>query len=234
MKFVALLTAGALVASAAAALAQDNAPAAGAAPQGAAGPSGPPIQLMFVQQASSMKFDGKTMTLEGMAPATTFFSDRPQRIVGHINQDHFVKLWGAEKDGFKADPPNAAVSFVTDNGQPVVIEIEDVKAAGDGALAYTVTVLEGTLPESAGATALFIDPWVAHGGGWHGGWHGGGWGWHGGGWGWGGVAAGAAVGAAAGVAIGAAAAQPTYVYPAPAVKCHYSYYYNQPVCKGVY
>ena len=50
----------------------------------------------------------------------------------------------------------------------------------------------------------------------------------------GGVAAGAAVGAAAGVAIGAAAAQPTYVYPAPPVKCHYSYYYNQPVCKGIY
>ena len=218
MKFVALLTAGGLLASGAAALAQDAAPPANAPPQG-----GPPIQLMFVQQAASMKFDGKTMTLDGVAPATTFFSDRPQRIVGHINQDHFVKLWGAEKDGFKADPPNAAVSFITDNGMPIVIEIEDVQAVSPTSLAYTVTVLEGTLPETAGPTAVFIDPWVAHGGGWHGG-----------GWGWGGVAAGAAVGAAAGVAIGAAAAQPTYVYPAPAVKCHYSYYYGQPVCKGVY
>jgi hypothetical protein len=228
MKFVALLTVGGLLASGAAALAQDAAPPANAPPQG-----GPPIQLMFVQQASSMKFDGKTMTLEGVAPATTFFSDRPQRIVGHINQDHFVKLWGAEKDGFKADPPNAAVSFIDDNGMPIVIEIEDVKAVSDTSLAYTVSVLEGTLPATAGATAVFIDPWVAHGGGWHGGWHGGGWGWHGGG-GWGGVAAGVAAGAVVGAAVGAAAAQPTYVYPAPPVKCHYSYYYNQPVCKGVY
>jgi hypothetical protein len=227
MKFVALLAAGGLAASAVAAFAQDAAP-----PAPPPEPEGPPIQLMFVQQASGMKFDGKTMTLEGLAPATTFFSDRPQRIVGHINQDHFVKLWGAEKDGFKADPPNAAVSFIEDNGMPVVIEIEDVKAVSDTSLAYTVSVLEGTLPATAGPTAVFIDPWVAHGRGWHGGWHGGGWGWHGGGWG--GVAAGAAIGAAAGVAIGAAAAQPTYVYPAPPVKCHYSYYYNQPVCKGVY
>jgi hypothetical protein len=227
MKFVALLAAGGLAASAAAAFAQD------AAPPAAAGPDGPPIQLLFVQQASSMKFDGKTMTLEGVAPATTFFSDRPQRIVGHINQDHFVKLWGAEKDGFKADPPNAAVSFIDDNGMPIVIEIEDVKAVSDTSLAYTISVLEGTLPPTAGATAVFIDPWVAHGGGWHGGgWHGGGWGWHGGGWG--GVAAGVAAGAVVGAAVGAAAAQPTYVYPAPPVKCHYSYYYNQPVCKGVY
>ena len=234
MKFVALLTAGGLIASGAAALAQDAAPPANAPP-----PGGPPIQLLFVQQATSMKFDGKTMTLDGVAPATTFFSDRPERMVGHINQDHFVKLWGAEKDGFKADPPNAAVSFIEDNGMPVIIEIEDVQAVSDTSLAYTISVLAGTLPETAGPTALFIDPWVAHGGGWHGGgWHGGGWhggGWHGGGgWGWGGVAAGAAVGAAAGLAIGAAAAQPTYVYPTPPVKCHYSPYYNQPVCKGIY
>jgi hypothetical protein len=193
-------------------------------------PQGPPIELMFVQQATGMTFDGnRTLTLTGMAPATTFFSDRPQRIVGHINQDHFVKLWGAEKDGFKADPPNAALSFVNDNGQPIVVEIEDVQAADGGGLTYTINVLEGTLPASGGPVAMFIDPWVAHG--WGGGWHGGGWGWHGPGWG--GVAAGAAVGAAAGVAIGAAAASPTVVVAPPPVNCAYSPYYNQPVCKGV-
>jgi len=225
MKFVALLSAAGLAASVALAHAQD------AATPAEAEASGPPIQLMFVQQASSMKFDGKTMTLEGVAPATTFFSDRPQRIVGHINQDHFVQLWGAEKDGFKADPPNAAVSFITDNGQPVVIEIEDVQAVSDTSLAYTISVLEGALPETAGPTALFIDPWVAHGGGWHGGWHGGGWR----GPGWGGVAAGVAAGAVVGAAVGAAVAQPPVVYaPPPPVRCHYSYYYNQPICKGVY
>jgi hypothetical protein len=209
------------------ALAQDAAQTAAPAPQG-----GPPIQLMFVQQADGMTFDGdRTLTLTGVAPATTFFSDRPQRLVGHINQDHFVKLWDAEKDGFKADPPNAALSLVNDNGQPIVIEIEDVEAASADSLTYTISVLEGTLPATGGAVALFIDPWVAHGGGWGGGWHaGGGWGWHDAG----AVAAGAAVGAAAGVAIGAAAASPPVVYaPPPPVNCAYSPYYNQPVCKGV-
>jgi hypothetical protein len=229
MKIALLAASLGLAVASSSAFAQDAAPAPAPAPQG-----GPPIELMFVQQADGMTFDGdRTLTLTGVAPATTFFSDRPQRIVGHINQDHFVKLWGAEKDGFKADPPNAALSLVNDNGQPIVIEIEDVEAASADSLTYTINVLEGTLPATGGAVALFIDPWVAHGGGWGGGWHdGGGWGYRGPGWG--GVAAGAAIGAAAGVAIGAAAASPPVVYaPPPPVNCAYSPYYNQPVCKGV-
>ncbi len=52
-----------------------------------------PIEVVFTQQASSMKFDGKTLTLEGVAPSTSFFADRPQQTTGYLTTAQFVKLW---------------------------------------------------------------------------------------------------------------------------------------------
>jgi hypothetical protein len=175
-----------------------------------------PIELMFVQQAAGMKYDGKTLTLEGVAPAAIFFADRPQRLTGHLTQKQFVELWNdSQKDSFEKDPPNAAVSIATgEDKPPVIIEIKGASLSGDS-LAFDVNVLEGELPAAGGAVAVFVDPWIYRPG----------WRW-GGGWGWGGVAAGAAVGAAVGAAAATAAA--------PAVNCHYSPYWNQPVCRGVW
>ena len=51
-------------------------------------------QSMFVQTAQGMTSDGKTLTLEGVTPSTLYFSDRPQRIVGHMATNDFVDLWG--------------------------------------------------------------------------------------------------------------------------------------------
>ena len=51
-------------------------------------------ESMFVQTARGMTSDGKTLTLEGVTPSTLYFSDRPQRIVGHMATDDFVDLWG--------------------------------------------------------------------------------------------------------------------------------------------
>jgi hypothetical protein len=51
-------------------------------------------QSMFVQTAHGMTSDGTTLTLEGVTPSTLYFSDRPQRIVGHVATDDFIDLWG--------------------------------------------------------------------------------------------------------------------------------------------
>ncbi|MQT13716.1 hypothetical protein [Segnochrobactrum spirostomi] len=119
-----------------------------------------PIELVFTQQASSMKFDGKTLTLEGVAPSTSFYADRPQQTTGYLTTAQFVKLWTASQDSFKNDPPNAALSFVGDkDAEPVVVELMNVSGSGD-TLSYSVNVLEGKLPDSAGAVNLVIDPWV--------------------------------------------------------------------------
>lgn len=119
-----------------------------------------PLELLFVQTAKSVRYDGETLVLEGLAPVTIFFADRPQRLSGHFSNADFVDLWTQSADSFAADPPNAALSFV-DRVQeaPVVVELQDVGLEGDS-LRYKVRVLEGELPAEAGSATLFIDPWV--------------------------------------------------------------------------
>ena len=69
-------------------------------------------ESMFVQTARGITSDGATLTLRDVTPATLFFSDRPQRVVGHMTTADFVELWGEGDNSFEADPPNAVLSFV--------------------------------------------------------------------------------------------------------------------------
>jgi len=50
-------------------------------------PTAPPATVadMFVQTASGVRTDDGTMTSLGLTPHTICFSDRPERIVGHID-----------------------------------------------------------------------------------------------------------------------------------------------------
>src|SRR5207248_6967195 len=45
---------------------------------------------------------------------TLFFSDRPQRVVGHLSSRKFVDQWAEGEDSFAQDPPNAVLSFLED------------------------------------------------------------------------------------------------------------------------
>jgi len=123
-------------------------------------PTDQPIELMFVQTAKSIVFDGKTLTLQGIPAATLFFADRPERLVGHMANDRFAELWNGNAEGFKADPPNAALSLLADKeNEPVIVELSSVTLSGDS-ISYDVRVLSGQLPATAGEATLFIDPWV--------------------------------------------------------------------------
>jgi hypothetical protein len=106
-----------------------------------------------------MTFDGESLTLEGVAPSTLFFADRPQRIVGHMTNEELLAAWSEGEDGFAEDPPNAALSVLDEDGSQVaIVELREPRLNGD-AIIYKVRVLEGEPPRSAGATALFIDRW---------------------------------------------------------------------------
>ena len=70
------------------------------------------IEAMFVQVAKSYTADGAQVTFHGLAPATLFFSDRPQRVVGHLTAQQFVDEWGKGENSFAVDPPNAVISFL--------------------------------------------------------------------------------------------------------------------------
>lgn len=80
------------------------------------------IQALFVQTAKSVVFENGKLTLNGLAPTTLYFSDRPDRVVGHITSDEFLDAWDEGEDSFADDPPNAALSVFSHDGD----EIHDI------------------------------------------------------------------------------------------------------------
>ena len=42
------------------------------------------IKALFAQTARELTTDGDKVTFHGLSPATLYFSDRPQRVVGHL------------------------------------------------------------------------------------------------------------------------------------------------------
>lgn len=134
-------------------------------------------QLMFVQMADDLKVDAaaKTFRLVNVNQQTLYFTDRPQRIAGHLIMADYLKEWTkqAGKDNFGDDPPNAVLS-VYEPGKPdnsvVVVEITNPTVNG-GDLVYSYKIIDGQMPAGGGATSLFID-WIGVGGGVGPGFHG--------------------------------------------------------------
>jgi hypothetical protein len=118
------------------------------------------IEALFAQTAREMTSDGDTVTFHGLSPATLFFSDRPQRVVGHITTQQFVDEWGKGENSFAEDPPNAVISFVETGDQTpedAIVVLKDPQIDGDS-LTYTVDMLEGSLPPKGELVSVFIDP----------------------------------------------------------------------------
>ncbi len=117
-------------------------------------------ESMFVQTAQGATSGNGTLTLQGVTPSTLYFSDRPQRIVGHMATEDFVGMWGEGENSFEEDPPNAVLAFLEPGDtapEDAVVVISEPRLE-QGGLSYSITVLEGTVPEQAGPVTLFIDP----------------------------------------------------------------------------
>src|SRR5271167_2456704 len=134
-------------------------------------------QLMFVQSAEDLKVDPakSTFRLVKVNQQTLYFSDRPQRIAGHLKMSAYLAEWTRAEgpDNFGSDPPNATLS-VYEPGHPdntlTVVKIFHPVIDGND-LVYSYKLIEGTIPDAGGATALFID-WIGAGGGVGAGFHG--------------------------------------------------------------
>ncbi|MFC1822564.1 SHOCT domain-containing protein [Thermodesulfobacteriota bacterium] len=114
------------------------------------------LELLFVQNATSGSFTGETLTLKGVGP-TIFFTDRPNRIEGHIRTAALIKEWGKGPDSFASDPPNAALSIFDENAtKSVIVELFDPKLEGH-TLSYRVKILHGKIPPAFKTASLFID-----------------------------------------------------------------------------
>lgn len=117
-------------------------------------------QFLYVVSGASGSVDGDVLTLDGV-PSVVYFSDRPDRIAGHLDLGAFTKLWSSELGGFGQVPPNAVLAMLSDGNEGVVLELLDVSADSDG-LHFDVEVLEGStlLEGSFGQASLFIDSTV--------------------------------------------------------------------------
>jgi hypothetical protein len=115
------------------------------------------IEALFVQTAHGMSYEDGQLTLHTPAPTTLFFSDRPDRVTGHISSEEFVDSWDKGPDNFASNPPNAVLSiFHPDSVSDIVVELTEPALAG-GQLTYTVQILDGEMPAEGGPSALFID-----------------------------------------------------------------------------
>lgn len=123
-------------------------------------PSPALLEEMFVHTARSVTSDRETLTLHGLAPSTLWFSDRPERVVGHMTTAQFVEMWSHGPNSFLEDPPNAVLSWLPDGDEApedAVVVLRD-PVAGEDSITYSIEVLDGTVPTEGGAVSLFIDP----------------------------------------------------------------------------
>jgi len=116
--------------------------------------------MLFVQDAKAMVFDGSRLTLKGANPNIIFFCDRPVRTAGHMTRDAFMKLVSEGEDSFASNPPNAAISIfgASNDITEVVVTLPKRPVVSDDDLIFTIKVLEGKLPAEGGAVVMFIDP----------------------------------------------------------------------------
>ena len=116
-------------------------------------------QFLFVLSAESGTYADGKLTLDNV-PLVVYFSDRPNRIAGHISLRKLVESWGKGADSFKADPPNATLSIYNESGnKDVVVELTAprIKEGTSNSISFQVRVLLGEMPEIFSPCSLFVD-----------------------------------------------------------------------------
>ena len=116
--------------------------------------------MLFVQDAKAMIFDGNQLTLKDANPNIIFFCDRPVRTAGHMTRDAFMKLVTEGENSFADNPPNAAVSIVGAKGEviEVVITLSKKPVVSGNDLVFPIKVIDGDLPGAGETVIMFIDP----------------------------------------------------------------------------
>ena len=72
-------------------------------------PDGKEYNWLFVVSATGGSFDGKTITLHDVPPVL-IFSDRPDRVFGHITVSELLPKVHEGPDSFIENPPNSVLS----------------------------------------------------------------------------------------------------------------------------
>ena len=122
-----------------------------------------PAEWLFVHTAETAEMTSDMTLVMPVTKDIFAFTDRPNRMHGYMNGHEFVTLWDeGEGDTFKADPPNAVLTWVDgDEMKEAEVLITDAKVVGDVygmAVQYTVKVEAGETPEGKiGSASVFVD-----------------------------------------------------------------------------
>ena len=120
-----------------------------------------PAEWLFVHTAQTAEMTSATTLVMPVTRDIFAFTDRPNRMHGYMNAHEFVSLWDeGEGDTFKADPPNAVLTWVDGDemkeAEVLIIGAETVSHGRE--IAYEVKLEAGDTPVGKmGSASFFID-----------------------------------------------------------------------------
>ena len=115
------------------------------------------VDLLYVQSARGSSLESGVLTLRTINMSTIFFSDRPERIVGHESTEDFISDWDVGEDNFASNPPNATLSILSgEEPQEIIVVLKNPRLEQNDGI-YDVQVLDGNERANGGASSLFID-----------------------------------------------------------------------------
>ena len=120
-----------------------------------------PAEWLFVHTAETAEMTSDTTLVMPVTRDIFAFTDRPNRMHGYMNAHEFVTLWDEGKgDTFKADPPNAVLTWVDgDEMKEVELLIISAETVSNGrGISYEVKLEAGDSPEgNIGFASFFVD-----------------------------------------------------------------------------
>jgi hypothetical protein len=120
-----------------------------------------PAEWLFVHTAQTAEMTSATTLVMPVTRDIFAFTDRPNRMHGYMNAHEFVSLWDeGEGDTFKADPPNAVLTWVDGDemkeAELLILSAETVSHGRE--IAYEVNLEAGDTPaDKLGGGSLFVD-----------------------------------------------------------------------------
>ena len=117
-------------------------------------------QWLFVQGAKSAEITDAGVMVVPVEREIFAFTDRPYRRHGYLNAHEFASLWDAGEGSFRADPPNAVLTWVEDGDvRELEVELRSARVTDHGRMIHYEFVTEDGEADLGSITdaALFID-----------------------------------------------------------------------------
>lgn len=116
------------------------------------------VGTMYVQMARSLVFDGSSIVLLDLSPATVLLGPSTGSEVGYLPTGLFLDHWYARDNDDRTSALRGVLSILDPDMTPVsdvslLLSLPRIRGAG---VEYQARVLSGQMPASTGACVLFI------------------------------------------------------------------------------